>query len=389
MNTDAKVSFTNFAKNNKMEFTPLNQWIPYDDKPLIIAGPCSAESEEQVMETARQISAIPQVKVFRAGIWKPRTRPGGFEGVGRIGLKWLARVKRETGLLTTVEVAKPEHVEQAVEEGIDILWIGARTVVNPFSVQELSEALSGIDIPLLIKNPVNPDIKLWLGAIERLAATGHSKIAAVHRGFSQLEKSGYRYPPLWEIPIDLMRLMPGLPVICDPSHIGGCASMVQGISQHALDLEMQGLMIETHIDPTSALTDQKQQITPQVLKTLTKNLIIREPKGTYEFERNLEALRRDIDFIDDRMLQLLTKRMEIAHEMGVYKNEHNITILQISRWKELYSDRLNKGTSMGLNSKFLSDMLKLLHEESIKVQTEVLRENENQKQVDDRNQDTT
>lgn len=362
-----------------MEFLPLNNWIEYDSKPLVIAGPCSAETEEQVMATARQIATIPMVKVFRAGIWKPRTRPGGFEGVGKEGLQWLKKVKNETGLLTTVEVAKPEHVEQAVEAGIDVLWIGARTVVNPFSVQELAEALAGIDIPILVKNPVNPDLTLWIGAIERMVKTGHNRIAAVHRGFSQLEKSNYRYPPLWEIPIELMRLMPGLPVICDPSHIGGSTSLIQPISQQALDLEMQGLMIETHIDPTHALTDAKQQLTPQLLISILNSLIIRDSNGTYETERNLEVLRKDIDNIDDQMIQLLARRMEIAHEMGVYKCDHSITILQLRRWKELFADRMNKGLLKGLDNRFLANLLRLVHEESIRIQTNTMCEKENKK----------
>lgn len=362
-----------------MDFIPLNSWIPYDLKPLVIAGPCSAESEEQVMDTARHIASIPQVKVFRSGIWKPRTRPGGFEGVGKEGLKWLKRVKQETGLLTTVEVAKPEHVEQAVEAGIDILWIGARTVVNPFSIQELAEAMSGIDIPVLIKNPVNPDLTLWIGAIERMIKTGHNRIAAVHRGFSQLEKSNFRYPPLWEIPIELMRLMPGLPLICDPSHISGNASMIQSVSQQALDLEMQGLMIETHIDPSHALTDARQQLTPKALEDILINLIIRNASGTFETERNLEVLRRDIDNIDDQMIQLLGRRMEIAHEMGRYKCAHGITILQLRRWKELFADRMNKGLLKGLDNNFLANLLRLVHEESIRIQTNVMSEDKNKK----------
>lgn len=357
-----------------MEFSPLNNWIPYTKKPLVIAGPCSAESEEQVLATARLIATIPQVRVFRAGIWKPRTRPGGFEGVGKAGLQWLNHVKQETGLLTTVEVAKPEHVEQAVEAGIDILWIGARTVVNPFSVQELSEAMAGVDIPVMIKNPVNPDLKLWIGAIERFYKSGNTRIAAIHRGFSQMEKSSYRYPPIWEIPIDLMRLMPGLPVICDPSHISGNTSTIQSVSQQALDLEMQGLMIETHINPAHAFTDAKQQLTPLRLEEIINGLIIRESGYHADIERDLEDLRRDIDKIDDQMIKLLAHRMEIAKEMGVYKYTHNITILQLRRWKELFADRMSKGLKHGLNNRFLANLLRLVHEESIQIQTNVMKE---------------
>jgi len=362
-----------------MEFIPLNKWVEYHGKPLVIAGPCSAETEEQVMQTAYKIAAIPNVKIFRAGIWKPRTRPGGFEGVGKEGLLWLKRVKEETGLLTTVEVAKPQHITDAVEAGIDILWIGARTIVNPFSVQELAEAMTGIDVPLLIKNPVNPDLKLWIGAIERFYKTGHHRIAAVHRGFSQIEKSGYRYPPIWEIPIELMRLMPGLPLICDPSHISGSAPMVRSVSQQALDLEMQGLMIETHIDPSHALTDARQQLSPAMLEEVLNSLVIRQSGVSFEVERNLELLRNEIDKIDDQMLYLLEKRMEISEEMGEYKYDHNITILQIRRWKELYADRMNKGRERNLNAGFLSNLLKLVHEESIRIQTNVMKQSEKEK----------
>lgn len=354
-----------------MDFKPLQDWIPHSQKPLVIAGPCSAENEQQVLETARLVAGIPNVKVFRAGLWKPRTRPGGFEGVGIRGLEWLKKVKKETGLLTTVEVAKPEHVVQAVEADVDILWIGARTVVNPFSVQELAEAVTGINIPILVKNPVNPDIKLWIGAIERFLKTGNDRIAAVHRGFSQMGKSGYRNPPLWEIAIDLMRLMPGLPVICDPSHISGNTSLIQEVSQKALDLEMQGLMIETHIDPQHALTDAKQQLTPQRLGEIIKSLIIRD-QGAGTVERDLQKLRCDIDDIDDQMIKLLARRMEIAEEMGLYKYAHNITILQLRRWKQLFADRMTKGMEQKLDHKFLANLLRLVHEESIRIQTNVM-----------------
>lgn len=365
-------SFTNFAQNKNMDFAPLQSWIPHSQKPLIIAGPCSAESEDQVLETAKRISINPYVKVFRAGIWKPRTRPGGFEGVGKQGLGWLQKVKEETGLLTTVEVAKPEHISQAVEAGIDILWIGARTVVNPFSIQELAEALQGVDVPLMIKNPVNPDIKLWIGAIERFNKAGITKLAAVHRGFSQLEKSEYRYPPLWEIPIELMRLMPNLPVICDPSHISGNTSLIHTIAQQALDLEMVGLMIETHINPRQALTDAKQQVTPDDLKSILDSLIIRSSDCLLETERDLEQLRYEIDKIDEQMIILLSQRMQVVKELGEYKKAHNITILQLNRWKELFADRMTKGIESGLSNRFLSSLLRLVHEESIKIQSNIM-----------------
>jgi len=355
-----------------MDFPSIHTWIPSGGRPLVIAGPCSAESEAQVMQTAHALKEIPQVKVFRAGIWKPRTRPGSFEGVGAAGLSWLMRVKKETGLLTTVEVAKPDHVEQALAHGIDILWIGARTVVNPFSVQELAESLAGVDIPVMIKNPVNPDLSLWIGAIERFYKNGIRNIAAIHRGFYQFEKTQFRNPPQWEIPIELKRRMPGLPLLCDPSHIGGNRSMIQSISQQALDLEADGLMIESHPDPDKAWSDAAQQITPQVLKEILENLVLRETTGNREFERSLEELRNEIDLIDYEMLRLLARRMEVAEEMGRYKYTHNITILQLQRWKELFADRIKKGSKAGLDTKFLASLLQLVHEQSIQIQTNVM-----------------
>lgn len=355
-----------------MDFPTIQSWIPGSTKPLVIAGPCSAESEAQVLQTAHALKLIPQVKVFRSGIWKPRTRPGSFEGVGPTGLGWMKKVKEETGLLTTVEVAKPHHVQEAIEHGIDILWIGARTVVNPFSMEELAESLSGIDIPVLVKNPVNPDLKLWIGAIERLNKNGIHRIAAVHRGFYQYEKTQYRNAPQWEIPIELMRQMPGLPVLCDPSHIGGNRSLIQPIAQQAMDLEMDGLMIETHPDPDRAWTDASQQINPETLAEILSNLILRDPKGNREFERTLEELRHEIDLIDYELIWLLARRMEKAEEMGRYKFSHNITILQLQRWKELFADRIKKGNKAGLDTRFLASLLQLVHEQSIEIQTNVM-----------------
>lgn len=355
-----------------MEFPPISTWIPCDKRPLVIAGPCSAETETQVMQTALALSRIPCVKVFRAGIWKPRTRPGTFEGVGSAGLSWMMRVKRETGLLTTVEVANPGHVEQALAHGIDILWIGARTVVNPFSMQELAESLSGVDVPVMVKNPVNPDLSLWIGAIERLQKNGIHRIAAVHRGFYQFEKTSFRNPPQWEIPIELKRRMPGLPLLCDPSHIGGNRSLILPVSQQAMDLEADGLMIETHPDPDKAWSDAAQQITPEQLADLLKNLVLRETTGSREFEKSLEELRHEIDLIDYEMLRLLAKRMEVAKDMGRYKYAHNITILQLQRWKELFADRIKKGSKAGLETRFLASLLQLVHEQSIQIQTHVM-----------------
>jgi len=338
---------------------------------LIIAGPCSAESEEQLLQTARQITKIPDVRVFRAGIWKPRTRPGEFEGVGEPGLKWLNTVKKETGLLTTVEVAKPLHVELALKHNVDILWLGARTVVNPFNVQEIAEALQGHDIPILIKNPVTPDVKLWLGAIERIHAAGIHKIIAVHRGFHYFEKSPFRNAPMWEIPIELKRIIPSLPIISDPSHICGQRDLLQPVSQKALDLEMDGLMIESHFNPEQALTDAAQQITPAHLGQLLDQLVFRHKKGDIDFQNKLEGLRTEIDKLDGELIQILAKRMEIIDEIGDYKKENDITILQMKRWAGIIRDRLSIGTHLGLRERFLKTLLNVIHKESLQRQADI------------------
>jgi chorismate mutase len=358
--------------NPGMDITPLNKWFDTKGKPLIISGPCSAETEEQVMETARSLAKIPQVKVFRSGIWKPRTRPSNFEGVGRLGLQWLKQVKAETCLMTTVEVASPLHVEEALRYGVDILWIGARTVVNPFSVQELSEVLRGVDIPVMVKNPLNPDVQLWLGALERLNLVGIKKLMAIHRGFYYYENSAYRNTPMWEIPIELQRLAPNLPIICDPSHISGNKHLLLPVAQKALDLAMAGLMIESHIDPENALTDANQQITPSQLESLLNNLVLRSVSGSAEFTSKLEGFRREIDKIDAELIDILARRMKIVEDIGQYKRENNITILQLKRWSDIISDRLNIGVSMGLSREFLLKMLQLVHKESIQKQTEIM-----------------
>jgi chorismate mutase len=346
--------------------------LPVSALPLLIAGPCSAETEEQVISTAFELAKIPQVRVFRAGIWKPRTRPNSFEGVGKKGLKWLRRVKQETGLLTTVEVASPEHVADALDQEVDILWIGARTVVNPFSVTEIANALQGVDVPVMIKNPLNPDIKVWLGAIERINQTGINKLIAIHRGFSFFNRSPFRNAPMWEIPIELKRLCPDLPIIVDPSHICGEREMLPAVSQKALDLEMNGLMIESHIRPDEALTDKEQQITPAGLRKLISNLIIRKEYGNIEFENKLEELRSEIDKLDEELIDILARRMMIVDEIGKYKKKSNITILQLKRWSEIIHDRVNAGVNLGLSRDFLLKLLESLHEESIQRQTNVM-----------------
>ena len=356
----------------QLDIIPLSDWLPTGNFPLVISGPCSAETREQVLVTATRLAAIQQVKVFRAGLWKPRTRPSTFEGVGNAGLEWLTEVQKSTGLLTTVEVARPEHVEACLKNKVDILWLGARTVVNPFSVQELAEVLKGVDIPVMVKNPLNPDISLWIGALERLNKAGIRKLAAIHRGFYYYHHALYRNQPMWEIPIELQRRIPGLPVICDPSHICGRRDLLLQVSQKALDLEMAGLMIESHADPDHALTDANQQITPAELGILINALVVRQSKGNPEFETRLEILRREIDKMDAELLDILSKRMKIVEEIGQYKKENNITILQIKRWNEIISDRLNLGSRIGLSSEFLLQFLELLHEESISRQEKIM-----------------
>ena len=356
--------------SSNIEILPLKDWFPLDDFPLVISGPCSAESREQVMATAMEVAKIPQVKVLRAGLWKPRTRPGEFEGVGEEGLKWLVDAKRVTGLMTTVEVAEPAHVELALKHGVDILWLGARTVVNPFSVQAIAEALKGTHVPVMVKNPVSPDIKLWIGAIERVSSAGITKIVAIHRGFHYFNKSPFRNAPMWEIPIELKRTIPNIPIIVDPSHICGRRNLLQEVSQKAFDLEMDGLMIESHINPSVAKTDAAQQVTPVELKNLIDSLVIRSRDGNPEFQSKLEELRTEIDKLDGELLDILSKRMEIIKEIGDYKIENDITILQMKRWAGIIEDRLSIGTSLGLDKEFLLNLLKLIHTESIKKQEE-------------------
>ena len=357
--------------SSDIDILPLADWLPTGSKPLVIAGPCSAESEEQLFQTALEIAEIPDVKVFRAGIWKPRTRPGEFEGVGEPGLKWLAEVKKQTGLLTTVEVAKPAHVELALKHNVDILWLGARTVVNPFNVQEIADALEGHDIAVMVKNPLTPDVKLWLGAIERIHAAGIQKIIAVHRGFHYFEKSPFRNAPMWEIPIELKRILPSLPIISDPSHICGNRDLLQSVSQKALDLEMDGLMIESHIDPEHALTDAAQQISPIHLSQLLEQLVFRHKRGTVDFQNKLEGLRTEIDKLDGELIQILAKRMEIIDEIGDYKKENDITILQMKRWAGIIRDRLSIGTHLGLRERFLKTLLNVIHKESLQRQANI------------------
>lgn len=360
--------------SNELKIDDLKTWIQTDGQPLIISGPCSAESEEQVLQTAHELSKIGAVKLFRAGVWKPRTRPNLFEGHGEKALEWLQKVKQETGLKTTVEVANPKHVELALKYGIDVLWLGARTVVNPFSVQEIADALKGVDIPVMVKNPLNPDLSLWVGALERINQAGITKLAAVHRGFYFFKKSIFRNAPMWEIPIELKRLYPALPIFTDPSHITGNRSLLAEISQKAFDLEMDGLMIETHCQPDKAITDAKQQITPAALQNLLDNLIIRERKGDFAFESKLEEYRSEIDRLDAEMIDILARRLEVIDAIGRYKKQNNITILQIKRWSNIIQERLDNGKNLGVDPEFLLKILELVHIESIARQTRIYKE---------------
>ncbi len=358
--------------SNCLNIQEVDSWMGKHKKPFVIAGPCSAESREQLLATATEIAKIPNVNAFRAGIWKPRTRPSKFEGVGNIGLEWMKEVKTLTGLKLAVEVANPEHVELCLKNDIDILWIGARTTVNPFSVQEIASALKGCNPIVLVKNPIHPDIKLWLGTLERINAVGISKIAAVHRGFYSHSKSFYRNEPLWEVPIELMRLCPELPVICDPSHICGKKENLAEVSQKALDLEMRGLMIETHIQPEQALTDARQQILPSTLAVLLENLTLRNFSGNKAFQSQLELLRSEIDEVDYRLINNLMERMQIVEKLGEYKRENNITILQLKRWNQMLSHRLEMGESVGVKREFLMKLFQLVHREAIQIQIDIM-----------------
>jgi len=346
---------------------PIRDYLQADDKPLIIAGPCSAESEEQVMGTARALAKIPQVAAFRCGLWKPRSRPGDFEGRGEEGLAWLKKAKLETGLKIAVEVATPKHIELCLNNAVDILWIGSRTVVNPFSIHEIAEALRGVNMPVLVKNPVSPDLLLWIGALERLSQQGISKLAAVHRGFSAYHSKPFRNLPIWEIPIELRRLIPGLPVLIDPSHISGAKTMIQHVAQSAIDLAFDGLMIEAHISPESALTDQEQQLSPSELISLIDRLTVPSSSGSKE-DAILAELRKQIDDFDTDILALLGKRMETAREIGRYKKAEKMDALQLERWKLVVEDRLEKGKELGLSNDFLLKLLYAIHEEALKRQ---------------------
>ncbi len=343
------------------------------EKSFIIAGPCSAESEEQVMVCARDLAKTGKVNAFRAGIWKPRTRPGSYEGVGSEGLKWLKQVKQETGLKTATEVATEKHVYEALKYGVDIMWIGARTTGNPFSMQEIAEALSGVDVTVFIKNPVNPDVELWHGAYERIQKVGIEHIGLIHRGFTSYEKLRYKNQPLWQLPIEMKRRLPNVPMICDPSHISGTREYLLEVAQKALDLDYDGLMIEVHPAPDMALSDAKQQITPVQLIELLSKLIHRDRNSTdVNFIHILEELRAKVDRYDENLIELLGQRMAIAKEIGKYKKENNITILQKNRWEEIISKAEQKAAQFSLSKEFIDIVFNAIHIESINNQNTIM-----------------
>lgn len=351
----------------ELQLQPLN--LPSDNtRPFVIAGPCSAESEEQIMCTARQL-AMKGCHMFRAGVWKPRTKPGGFEGHGEPALKWMAQVKEETGMLVGTEVATPEHVELSMKYGIDILWIGARTSANPFAMQALADSMQGIDVPVLVKNPVNPDLELWIGALERLNVAGVKKLGAIHRGFSSFDKTIYRNLPMWQIPIELRRRIPELPIVCDPSHMGGKRELIAPLSQQALDLGFDGLMIESHCDPDKAWSDAKQQITPEVADFIIGMLVAREKSVSTE---SILQLRQQIDQLDNDIMGLLAKRMRVCREIGQYKKEHNIQVLQTNRYNEILDKRGIQGSLTGMDAKFVKQVFEHIHEESVRQQLEIV-----------------
>ncbi|PHQ56429.1 MAG: 3-deoxy-7-phosphoheptulonate synthase [Lutibacter sp.] len=354
-----------------MEITKENRkWL--DDMglshPIVIAGPCSAETEEQVLKTAHELKKT-DTNVFRAGIWKPRTRPGGFEGVGEIGLPWLQKVKEETGLMVTTEVGNANHVELALKHGIDILWIGARTTVNPFVIQEIADALKGVDIPVLVKNPVNPDLPLWLGAVERFKTAGISQLGVIHRGFSTYNSLHYRNKPKWHLAIELKKEFPSLPLILDPSHICGRRDTLLDVSQTGLDLNYDGFMIETHIDPDNAWSDAAQQVTPKQLSQITEDLKIRQKSSTKEeFQRKLNMHRKELDLIDSTIIDVLGDRMGISKEIGKLKHSENVAILQSRRWSDILSKMVNDGKEKGLSKEFVEEIFRAIHVESINIQ---------------------
>jgi len=359
----------------KLDINPINVWLPQLNNPLLIAGPCSLESEEQALATARLLAKDHRVFIYRGGVWKPRTRPGSFEGIGSIGLKWLTMVREETGLPVGTEVANAQHTEEALKAGLDVLWIGARSTASPFVVQEIADVVKGTNTVIMVKNPVNPDVQLWMGAIERIYQAGIKNIVAIHRGFTPFQETKYRNYPNWQTVIELRRMMPEVPVICDPSHIAGKREYLYEVSQKAFDMGLEGLMLESHIDPTCALSDKEQQLTPADLAMLLDRLVIRHKSADNPlFENKLEVLRNRIDTLDTELLEVLSSRMDIVREIGNYKKTHNVTALQINRWAQLMEDRVKMAEKLNLNRTFAQILFQLIHEDSVRMQTEIMDE---------------
>ena len=343
--------------------------LPSDlERPIVIAGPCSAETEEQTITTAKQLAAK-GCHMFRGGVWKPRTKPGGFEGNGEKALPWMKRVKDETGMLIATEVATAEHVELCLKYGIDIFWIGARTTANPFAVQAIADALKGVDVPVFVKNPVNPDIELWIGALERINGAGIKRLGAIHRGFSSYDKKIYRNHPMWQIPIELHRRYPNLPLVCDPSHIGGRRDLIAPLCQQAMDMGFDGLIVESHCNPEMAWSDASQQVTPDVLDYILSMLIIRNETETTE---NISTLRKQIDELDNQLIEVLAQRMRVCRQIGEYKKEHDMTIVQTSRYSEILGKRGAQGSLMGIGPDCVRGIFELIHEESVHQQMEIV-----------------
>lgn len=360
----------------KLDLVPATEWGFFTlPRPMVIAGPCSAETEEQVMETAKGLNDV-GIHVFRAGIWKPRTHPGSFEGVGTVGLKWLQRVKRELGMHVCTEVASERHVYECIKFGIDMVWVGARTSANPFLMQEIADALRDTDIPVLVKNPVNPDLDLWIGALERLNQAGIKKLGVIHRGFTTSEKIPYRNDPGWRIAIELRTRFPELPFFADPSHMAGDRKYLAELSQRAMDLGLEGLMIESHCNPAVALSDAKQQLTPSALIDMLENDIVVRDNDTDSaaYREGIDQLRAQIDVIDENILFAMKSRMAVSAKIGKYKKDHNIAILQTGRWDSLLSEMVRKGGEYGLSEKFLVQVFNAIHEESVRVQNDILSE---------------
>ena len=360
--------------SKKLDLIPLYEWGMFTEpRPSVVAGPCSAESEEQVMETARQLREV-GINVYRAGIWKPRTHPGSFEGVGAHGLKWMQQAKKEYGLKIATEVASEKHVFECLKYGVDLVWLGARTTANPFLVQEIADALKDTDIPVLVKNPVNPDLDLWIGALERLNRAGIRKLAVIHRGFSTFDKIQYRNDPQWQVAIELRSRYPELPFFVDPSHMAGCKDYIQEISQRSLDLGFEGLMIESHCNPSTALSDAKQQLTPDELSDLLYKQIVVRDADSYapEWKDNIDQLRAKIDIIDENILYALGSRMKVSRQIGEYKKNNNIAILQASRWDAVLAKVVEKGEEYGLSEKFLKAVFTAIHEASVDAQNEII-----------------